>query len=62
MAETIGDFLLRRLAQWGVRRIYGFPGDGTHGVIEALARGASLIEFVPVPQAELATVMASAHG
>lgn len=25
---TVSDFLLKRLADWGVRRIYGYPGDG----------------------------------
>ena len=29
--STVGDFLLERLAQWGVRRIYGYPGDGING-------------------------------
>ena len=29
MAMTVGDFLLKRLSEWGVRRIYGYPGDGS---------------------------------
>jgi hypothetical protein len=28
MAETVADFMLSRLSEWGVRRIYGYPGDG----------------------------------
>jgi hypothetical protein len=32
MSETVGDFLLARLAgEWGVERIYGYPGDGING-------------------------------
>ena len=36
MATTVGDFLLRRLSsEWGVRRIYGYPGDGINGILGA---------------------------
>ena len=28
MAETVVDFLIERLMEWGVSRIYGYPGDG----------------------------------
>ena len=30
MSKTTADFMLERLTAWGVDRIYGFPGDGTH--------------------------------
>ena len=29
---TVSDFLLQRLYDWGVRRIYGYPGDGINGI------------------------------
>ena len=38
MTETVGDFLVDRLHAWGVRRIYGYPGDGINGVLGALNR------------------------
>ena len=38
MAKTVGDFLVERLRTWGVRRIYGYPGDGINGIIGALER------------------------
>ncbi|MFZ2004932.1 MAG: hypothetical protein WB697_12635 [Stellaceae bacterium] len=31
MAKTVEDFFVERLYQWGVRRIYGYPGDGVFG-------------------------------
>jgi pyruvate dehydrogenase (quinone) len=62
MAETVGDFVLKRLAQWGVQRIYGYPGDGINGVIGAFGRGGSGIEFVQVRHEELAAFMACAHA
>jgi thiamine pyrophosphate-dependent acetolactate synthase large subunit-like protein len=34
----VGDFVFERLHAWGVRRIYGYPGDGINGVIGALQR------------------------
>jgi len=41
----VGDFIVERLHAWGVRRIYGYPGDGINGVIGALQRAGS-IEFI----------------
>ena len=38
MAETVGDFFWRRLSDWGVRRVFGYPGDGINGLIGALGR------------------------
>lgn len=32
MAETVSDFLIARLAAWGVTRIYGYPGDRINGI------------------------------
>ena len=33
MSETVGDYLLRRLREWGLKRIYGYPGDGILGAL-----------------------------
>ena len=38
MSQTVGDFIVERLHAWGVRRIYGYPGDGINGVFGALNR------------------------
>jgi pyruvate dehydrogenase (quinone) len=62
MAETVGDYLLKRLAQWGVRRIYGYPGEDVNGLIGAFGRGGSGIEFVSARHEELAAFMACAHA
>jgi hypothetical protein len=47
MTKTVGDFLIDRLHAWGVRRIYGYPGDGINGVLGALNRAEGKIEFMP---------------
>ena len=46
MSETVGDFVVQRLHEWGVRKIFGFLGDGINGVIEALNRANGKIEFI----------------
>jgi len=58
MASTVGDFVLKRLAAWGVRRIYGYPGDGINGVIGAFGHKDTGIEFVQTRHEELAAFMA----
>ena len=60
MAETVSDFFLKRLAAWGVRRVYGYPGDGINGIIGAFERATDQIEFVQVRHEEMAAFMACA--
>jgi len=62
MATTVGDFLVERLYAWGVRRIFGYPGDGINGVFGALRRAQGKIEFVQARHEEMAAFMASAHA
>jgi len=62
MAATVGDFLIDRLHAWGVRRIFGYPGDGINGVFGALNRAKGKIEFIQARHEEMAAFMASAHA
>ena len=63
MAQTVGDFFWERLYQWGVRRVFGYPGDGINGLLGGLARfGTDKIQFVQVRHEEMAAFMASAHA
>lgn len=62
MTTTVGDFLIERLYQWGVRRIFGYPGDGINGVFGALGRANGKIEFIQARHEEMAAFMASAHA
>src|SRR5437763_10360187 len=61
MAQTTADFLIQRLSQWGVKRIYGYPGDGINGIMGALERHESM-RFVQVRHEEMAAFMACAHA
>jgi pyruvate dehydrogenase (quinone) len=62
MSETTADFLLERLHENGVRRIYGYPGDGINAIVGALERQKDKIEFVQVRHEEMAAFMACAHA
>ena len=62
MGHTASDFLVHRLYEWGVRRIFGYPGDGINGVVGALDRAKDKIHFVQARHEELAAFMACAHA
>ena len=61
MSATVGDFLLQRLGEWGVRRVYGYPGDGINGIVGAFGRQEQ-IEFIQPRHEEMAAFMATAHA
>ncbi len=61
MTATVGDFLIDRLAAWGVRRLFGYSGDGINGILGALRRGGKL-ELVTTRHEEMAALMACAHA
>ena len=62
MSTTVGDFLVDRLHAWGVRRVFGYPGDGINGILGALNRAEGKIEFIQTRHEEMAAFMASAHA
>jgi pyruvate dehydrogenase (quinone) len=62
MAKTVGDFLLERLTEWNVKRIYGFPGDGINGILGALDRADGAFEFVQTRHEESAAFLACGHA
>jgi pyruvate dehydrogenase (quinone) len=63
MSETVGDFLLARLAgEWGVSRIYGYPGDGINGIMGSFEGDGPRPEFIQARHEEMAAFMACAHA
>src|SRR5436853_163358 len=60
MTKTVGDFIWELLSAWGVRRVFGYPGDGIGGLVGALARSKGAIDFVQVRHEEMAGLMACA--
>jgi pyruvate dehydrogenase (quinone) len=64
MSQTVGDYFLDRLSTWGVRRVYGYPGDGINGLMGAFERAdeGTVPDFVQVRHEEMAAFMACAHA
>ena len=62
MSQTAADFMLERLGEWGIKRIYGYPGDGINGILGALGRHEDEIEFVQARHEEMAAFMACGHA
>ncbi len=62
MSTTTARFILERLSDWGVRRIYGYPGDGINGLMGALHGMEDQIEFIQTRHEEIAAFAACAHA
>jgi len=61
MSQNVSDFMIERITQWGISRIYGYPGDGINGIIGAIDRAGDAIHYVQVRHEEMAAFMACAH-
>jgi pyruvate dehydrogenase (quinone) len=59
---SVSDFFWKRMHEWGIRRVFGYPGDGINGLIGALDRNKDKIDFVQVRHEEMAAFMACAHA
>lgn len=65
MSKTVASFMIERLHQWGVNRIYGYPGDGINAIMSALMAADGTdheMEFVQSRHEELSAFMATAHS
>ena len=62
MSENTAAFMLNRLHEWGVDRIYGYPGDGINGLLGAFHEVGDKVEFVQVRHEEIASFAACAHA
>jgi pyruvate dehydrogenase (quinone) len=62
MSKQVSDFVVERLQSWGIKRIFGYPGDGINGVMGALDRAKNSIDFIQVRHEEDAAFMACAHA
>src|SRR5579875_2386273 len=62
MSQTVGDFFWERMHEWGVRIVFGYPGDGINGLLGAMSRAEGKIRFIQVRHEEMAAFMASAYA
>jgi pyruvate dehydrogenase (quinone) len=62
MSMNVSEFVWQRLSEWGLKRVYGYPGDGVGGLDVALEKARGFMEYVQVRHEEMAAFMASAHA
>jgi pyruvate dehydrogenase (quinone)/pyruvate oxidase len=62
MTTTASDVLVETLMKWGVDTVFGIPGDGVNGVIEALREKQDEVRFIQVRHEEAAAFMATAYA
>src|SRR5437660_11940891 len=61
-SQTVAQFILGRLADHGVRRIYGYPGDGINGLLGAFHEVGERVEFTQCRHEEIAAFAACGHA
>ncbi|MCO6416337.1 thiamine pyrophosphate-dependent enzyme [Siccirubricoccus sp. KC 17139] len=62
MPRNAADFLVETLIDWGIDTIFGLPGDGINGVMEAIRTRQDKLRFIQVRHEETAAFMACAHA
>ncbi|MGA6166445.1 thiamine pyrophosphate-requiring protein [Amycolatopsis magusensis] len=62
MAETVADFVLDRLRQWGVEQVFAYPGDGINGLVAAFGRADDDPKFVQARHEEMAAFAAVGYA
>jgi pyruvate dehydrogenase (quinone) len=61
-AYTAAHVLLDVLEQWDIDSVFGLPGDGINGIMEALRQRQDWIRFIQVRHEEAAAFMTCAHA
>jgi pyruvate dehydrogenase (quinone) len=62
MSKLVADYILERLREWDVHRMYGYPGDGINALLGALDRAGGDPELIQVRHEEMAAFMACGHA
>src|SRR5579859_225013 len=59
---TVADYLLRRLREWGVDKVFGFPGDGINGILAAWGRAENDPKFIQARHEEMSAFEAVGYA
>src|SRR5262249_7226243 len=62
MATTAADIMIEGLQEWGVEVVFGLPGDGINGIMEALRKRRDQVRFIQVRHEEAAALMACGYA
>ncbi|MGN7797634.1 thiamine pyrophosphate-binding protein [Leifsonia sp. 22587] len=61
----MSDFVIQRIRDWGVSRVFGFPGDGIgdfDGALGRAERSGTGVEYIRPTHEEICALMATAHA
>src|SRR5207248_10433852 len=59
---NVSEYVWHRLSEWGLSRVYGYPGDGVGGLDVALEKAKNKMDYIQVRHEEMAAFMATAHA
>ncbi|WP_037358635.1 thiamine pyrophosphate-requiring protein [Amycolatopsis orientalis] len=62
MTETVGDYLLSRLRDWGVEQVFAYPGDGINGLVASFGKADNQPRFVQARHEEMAAFSAVGYA
>ncbi|MEJ3659222.1 thiamine pyrophosphate-requiring protein [Actinomycetes bacterium KLBMP 9759] len=62
MGQTVSDFLLQRLRDWGVEQVFGYPGDGINGLVTAFGKAGDEPRFIQARHEEMAAFAAVGYA
>ncbi|MFE9751370.1 thiamine pyrophosphate-requiring protein [Saccharothrix saharensis] len=62
MTDTVADFVLRRLRDWGVEHVFAYPGDGINGLVAAFGRSDDRPRFIQSRHEEMSALEAVGYA
>jgi pyruvate dehydrogenase (quinone) len=62
MTQTVGDYLLQRLREWGVEEVFAYPGDGINGIVASFGKADNKPRFVQARHEEMAAFSAVGYA
>ncbi|MEU4247956.1 thiamine pyrophosphate-requiring protein [Amycolatopsis sp. NPDC026612] len=62
MSQTVGDYLLQRLREWGVDQVFAYPGDGINGIVASFGKADDQPRFVQARHEEMAAFSAVGYA
>src|SRR5690606_38311212 len=62
VADSVGDFVLRRLRDWGVEQVFAYPGDGINGLVAAFGAAGDRPRFVQSRHEEMSALQAVGYA
>lgn len=62
MADSVGDYILQRLREWGVEQVFGYPGDGINGIVTAFGAADDRPRFIQSRHEEMSALEAVGYA